>query len=179
MSRVLRVRENYSTDMRRSPLAASDARLTCQRSRVPSRFLRLSSDSAILPLPLPPDKLEATLLSLLGDLGESGRDKEKNLRKLDWGASPDVALRFACIASMMTIALAAADMDEGLVFDGDFLWPLPTGELVGAPRASVEYGLRTRGGFSFCDVVGGYDCFLRRRGCEVGLGACDALVVLG
>ena len=104
--------------MRRSPLGNSDIRRTCQRSRVPSRFFVLSSDSTILPLPLPLDK--PTLSSLLGDLGESGRFKEKNLRKLDWGASPDVALRFACIASMMTIALAAADMDEGLGFDAVF-----------------------------------------------------------
>jgi hypothetical protein len=54
-------------------------------------------------------------------LGEPGRDKEKNLRKLDWGGSPEAALRFACIASMMTIALAAGDMDEGLAFGGVFL----------------------------------------------------------
>jgi len=55
------------------------------------------------------------------DLGDSGRDKEKNLRKLDWGASPEVVLRLACIASIMTIALAAGDMDEGMEFDEDFL----------------------------------------------------------
>jgi hypothetical protein len=81
---------------------------------VPSRFFVLSSCSTTFPLPPPPDKADL-------DLGESGRDKEKNLRKLDCGASPEVALRFACIASMMTIALAAGGMDEGLVFDGVFL----------------------------------------------------------
>jgi len=72
-------------------------------------------------LPLAPPLEKAGLPSLLGDLGESGRDKEKNLRKLDWGASPEVALRFACIASIITIALAAGDMDEGLGFDDVFL----------------------------------------------------------
>jgi len=152
-----------------------DIRFTCQRSRVSSRFFPLSSDSTILPLPLPPDNV--TLVSLPGDLGESGRDKEKNLRKPDWGASPDVPLRFACTASMMTIALAAADMDEGLGFDEVFLWPPPTGEPVCAPRVSVEYGLRTRGGF--CIFVGGNDCFLRRLGREVGEEPCDEPFMFG
>jgi hypothetical protein len=86
--------------------------------RVTSRLFMLSSWSTTLPLPPSPGK--AGLPSLLGDLGESGRDIEKNLRKLDWEASPEGALRFACIASIKTIALAAADIDE-LGFDDVFL----------------------------------------------------------
>src|SRR6266705_860240 len=77
----------------------------------------------------------------------------------------------------MTIALAAGDMDEGLGFDGVFLWPLPSGEPVVAPRKPVECGLPDCCGF--CNFVGGNDCFLRRLRREVGLGAWGAPVMLG
>jgi len=101
--------------MRRLLFVTSGIPLTRQRSRDPSRFFKLSS-STTLPLapPLDKDKLEGVVRpSLFEDLGEPGRDREKNLRKLDCGLSPEVGLRLACMASMMTIAFAAGDMDEG------------------------------------------------------------------
>lgn len=98
--------------MRRSLFLTSGIPLTRPCSRPPSRFFPLSACSTILLLLPPGDK---GLLSLPGDLpGESGRDKEKNLRKADWDESPPVAFRFASIASMMTMALAVGDMDEGM-----------------------------------------------------------------